>query len=148
MTSTSFCHQDQQLLTQVKLSGTYSLPKIDVLISGTFQSVPGPQITASNVYPNGAIAPSLGRNLSSNATVAIVSLVAPQSMYGERLNQLDLRFGKTLRFDKIRMTPSIDIFNTLNTDVVLTQSNTFANWQQAQSILTARFVKFSIQFDF
>ena len=100
------------------------------------------------MYLNGVIAPSLGRNLSLNAPLAIVSLVAPQSMYGERLNQLDLRFGKTLRYDRMRMTPSIDIFNALNTDVVLTQSNSFANWQQAQSILTARFVKFSIQFDF
>src|SRR3954471_306487 len=148
LTSTPFCHQDQQLQTQVKLSGTYTLPGIDVLISGTFQSVPGPQITASNVYLNGAIAPSLGRNLSLNAPLAIVSLVAPQSMYGERLNQLDLRFGKTLRYDRMRMTPSIDIFNALDTDVVLTQSNSYANWQQPQSILTARFVKFSLQFDF
>jgi len=148
LTSTSFCHQVQQLQTQVKLSGTYTLPRIDVLISGTFQSVPGPQITASNVYLNGAIAPSLGRNLSLNAPLAIAGLVAPQSMYGERLNQLDLRFGKTFRSDRMRMTPSIDIFNALNTDVVLTQSNSFANWQQAQSILTARFVKFSLQFDF
>ena len=75
-------------------------------------------------------------------------VVAPNSLYGERLNQLDLRFGKSLRFDRIRMTPRVDIFNALNGDPVLTLSSQFANWQTAQSILTARFVKFSVQIDY
>jgi hypothetical protein len=33
-------------------------------------------------------------------------------------------------------------------DTVLTLSNQFANWQRAQSILTARFIKFSVQIDY
>ena len=119
-----------------------------MLVSGTFQSTPGPQITATNVFQDGVIAPSLGRNLSNNAPSATIGLVAAQSMYGERLNQLDLRFGRLFKFDRLRVTPAVDIFNALNADTVLTQSNTFANWQQAQSILTARFVKFSVQMDF
>jgi hypothetical protein len=150
-TSTDFCRQDQKLQTQVKFSGAYTLPKVGVLVSGSFQSVPGPQITATNIYPGtagSAVALSLGRPLSSNATIVNVGIVAPQSLYGERLNQLDLRFGKVLRLDRLRMTPSIEIYNALNIDTVLTQSNTFANWQQAQTILAARFVRFSFQFDF
>jgi hypothetical protein len=145
---TSFCHQTQALQTIFKLNGAYILPKIDVLVSGSFGSMPGPQITSAVIYPNAIVAPALGRSLSSNATNIQVNVVAPQSMYGERLNQLDLRFGKVLRFDRYRVTPSIDIYNALNTDAILTQSNNFANWQQAQAILTARFVKFSVQFDF
>jgi hypothetical protein len=31
---------------------------------------------------------------------------------------------------------------------VLTQSNAFATWLRPESILLARFVKFSVQFDF
>ena len=147
LTSQGFCHVDQKVQTQVKFSAIYTVPKVDVLVSGNFQSIPGPNITATVVYPNSQII-GLGRNLSNNAPNASVNVVYPSSMYGERLNQLDLRFGKVFRYDRLRMVPAVDIFNALNGDTVLTQSNQFANWQFAQSILTARFVKFSLQMDF
>jgi len=145
--SQDFCHQDQSMQTQVKFFGTYTLPRIGVLVAATFQNMPGPPVTAAVTYTNAQIAPSLGRNLSGNAPNASINVVKPQTMYGERLNQLDLRFGKLLRFNKIRMTPSLDIYNALNGDTVLTESSQFANWRYAQSLLTARFVKFSLQFD-
>src|SRR4030095_12183955 len=42
-----FCHEQEPLLTQVKLLGTYLVPKIEVQISGTLQSIPGQQIAAN-----------------------------------------------------------------------------------------------------
>ena len=54
-------------LTQVKLLGTYTIPKVDVLVSATFQSLPGPQVTANYVATNAQIQPSLGRPLSGGA---------------------------------------------------------------------------------
>ena len=41
------CHVDTAFLTQLKFLGTYTVPKIDVLIGVTFQSTPGPQIIAN-----------------------------------------------------------------------------------------------------
>jgi hypothetical protein len=79
------------------------------------------------------------------------------SAYGERMNQLDLRVGKLLRVGGTRTTLSVNIYNLLNGNAVLTQNNTLAVdaagavtsvWQRPQSILDARFVKFSAQFDF
>ena len=69
-------------------------------------------------------------------------------MYGERLNQLDFRVGKILRFGRTRATASLDLYNALNADTVLTLNNTFAAWQQPQSILNARFAKIVMQLDF
>ena len=49
-----YCHQETPFLTQVKLFGAYTLPKVDVQISGAFQSIPGPQLAANQVIPNAA----------------------------------------------------------------------------------------------
>ena len=96
--STRFCHVETSFLTQVKFLGSYTVPKADVQVSGTFQSIPGPQIRATYVAPNALVAPSLGRPLSGNAANVSVALVEPGTMYGDRLNQVDLRVGKILKF--------------------------------------------------
>jgi hypothetical protein len=43
---------------------------------------------------------------------------------------------------------SVDVYNVFNRSTVLTVSNTFDTWLQPQSILTARFAKVGLQFDF
>ena len=93
-----YCHQETPFLTQMKLFGAYTVPKVDVQISGAFQSIPGPQLAANQVMPNAQIKPSLGRDLIGGAANVTVNLVPPGSMFGDRLNQLDLRFAKILRF--------------------------------------------------
>jgi hypothetical protein len=42
----------------------------------------------------------------------------------------------------------VDLYNALNSSAVLTQNDTFGDWQRPTEILIARFVKFSVQFDF
>ena len=146
--SQRFCHVETPFLTQVKFLSTYTIPKIDVLISGTFQSIPGPNILATYPAPNVLVAPSLGRPLSGNQQNINVALVEPGTMYGERLNQIDLRFAKVLRAAKTRTAISLDLFNALNENTPLTLNNNFASWQQPLSILQARLMKISVQFDF
>ena len=93
-----YCRQETPFLTQVKLFGAYTLPKVDVQISGAFQSIPGPQLAANQVIPNAQVKTSLGRDLIGGAANVTVNLVPPGSMFGDRLNQLDLRFAKLLRY--------------------------------------------------
>jgi hypothetical protein len=94
------------------------------------------------------VAQSLGRPLSAGAAQVTVNIVPPGTMYGERLNQLDIRFGKLFRFHRLRTGVHLDLYNALNADTVLSQSDAYAIWQQAQAILMARFAKLSVQLDF
>jgi hypothetical protein len=146
--SGGYCHQDSAWQTQLKLVGSYTVPRIDVLTSATFQSLPGPEIAANYTATNAIVAPSLGRNLSGGASNMVVNLVAPGTLFGDRLYQLDLRVGKVLRYGRSRATASVDIYNALNANPVLQLNNAFASWQQPQRILSARFARLALRFDF
>jgi hypothetical protein len=119
-----------------------------VQLSGTYQNLAGPQILANYVASNAEVLPSLGRNLAGGARNVTVPLIAPGTMYGSRINQLDLRVAKILRLGRLRATPGLDIYNLLNANPVLAVSDAFATWQQPQQILNARFFKLSVQLDF
>ena len=93
------------------------------------------------------MAPSLGRNLSAgNATV---DLIAPGTMYGQRLNQVDFRLSKIFRFSRTgRIQGNVDLYNLFNGDPVLALNNTYGSaWQRPLQILQGRLLKFSIQLD-
>ena len=143
-----YCDVTTAFRPQVKFLGSYLIPRIDVQFAAVFRNESGPAILADYVAPNAAVAPSLGRSLSGNAANVTVNVVEPGTMYGERMTQLDLRFGKVLRFGGIRATPSVDIYNALNGNAVLIHNTAFATWLRPQSILFARFVKLGVQLDF
>ena len=69
-------------------------------------------------------------------------------MYGERMNQVDLRFGKILQFGRTRANVGLDIYNVLNSNAVLAVNPAFASWQQPTEILNARFAKVVLQLNF
>ena len=89
-------------------------------LSATFQSKPGPVLEANYAAPNAAVAPSLGRNLSGNAANVTVNLVEPGTLRGNRINQLDFRVAKSLRFGGLRTLIAVDLYNALNSSAVLT----------------------------
>ena len=51
-------------------------------------------------------------------------------------------------YGRTRASVNLDLYNALNANPVLSQNNNFAAWQVPTSILTARFAKISVQFDF
>jgi hypothetical protein len=146
-----YCHVGYGVLTQFNGLTTYTVPKIEVQASATFQSTPGPMLAANYAAPNSAVAPSLGRDLSGNAANVTVNLLAPGTLYGDRVNQLDLRVGKVLRFGRVRTLVAIDTYNALNSSAVLTYNSTFVpggTWLQPLTVLTPRFFKLTAQVDF
>lgn len=147
--STLYCHVSPPFQTQAKVTAAYPLPwKMNV--SAAFQSVPGRQITASLAVPGSQIAPSLGRNLAAgpNAT-AIVQLIAPGAVFGDRLNQFDIRLSKTIQVGQTRIQPQVNVFNLFNAGPVLGYNTTYGpNWLNSTSTLIGRMVKFGAQLDF
>ena len=125
------------------------MPKIDVLLAATIQSSPAEPLQANWTVSSAIVAQTLGRPLAGNAPNITVNLLAPEEMRGPRVNQLDVRFGKVLRFGGQRATVSLDMFNALNSDTVLTYNQAFTpggNWLVPQTVLTARTAKITVQY--
>jgi hypothetical protein len=147
--SADMCHVVTPFLTQGKLFAVYNLPKVDVGIAATLQNLPGPLIAANYIATNAVIIPSLGRPLSGGAANTTVNLVTPGTMYGERLNQLDMRFSKDFRMGQSRVfRANLDIYNILNSNPVRAVNTAYASWLVPTSILDPRLFKISAQFDF
>ena len=143
------CRAVRPFLTDIRGLAVYTMPKVDVQVSGTLQSRPGPEITATWNVPTAVVAQSLGRPLAGNAANVAVNILNPGQMYGERITQLDLRFAKLLRYGKTRMNVGLDVYNALNSNVPLGYITVYgATWGRPNSVLDARFAKISAQIDF
>ena len=145
------CHVALPFLTQVKALGSYIVPKIDVLVSGTLQSRPGNDFSANWVVPSAVVAQTLGRPLAGNAANVTVDLLNPGQRYSDRVNQVDFRVGKILRLGGKRVNLNLDLFNAFNVSPVLAINQTFVPngaWLVPTSVLAARFAKVSGQIDF
>jgi hypothetical protein len=144
-----YCRVVEPFLTSFRGLATYIVPKIDVQVSGTWRSDPGPELAANYVVTSAIAFPSLGRNLSSgNVTV---NLIQPGTLYGARLNNIDLRIAKVLRFRGTRAQVGMDLYNLMNADVVTGYNNGYSPtgaWLTPTAIAPARYVKVNMQVDF
>ncbi|HEV3061323.1 MAG TPA: carboxypeptidase-like regulatory domain-containing protein [Vicinamibacterales bacterium] len=138
--------------TQLKLFGAYPL-RWGLQVSGTFQNLAGPQVTASHTFTNAQIFPSLGRNLSSGANGTVsVALLPPYSQFEPRFNQVDLRLTKAVVLGRARALLAIDGYNLFNSAAVLATNGTYAgttggSWLTPTAILGARLMKLGLQLD-
>ncbi|MBI4519292.1 MAG: hypothetical protein HY701_00525, partial [Gemmatimonadetes bacterium] len=142
------CRVQTPFDTNVKVLGLYPIPRVDVQVAATFQSNRGPQLAANRVVPNAEIAPSLGRNLSAGAQNATINLLNPGDMYGDRVNQFDLRLSRTFRFGARRAAVNLDVYNALNQNPVMQEQSAYAIWRRPLRIMDARMFKVSGQIDF
>ena len=144
-----YCATQEPFLTQYKGLGSFLVPRLEVMLSATFQSAIGPALAANFNVPNAVVAPSLGRPLSGNAANVTVNLVEPGKLYGDRTNQLDFRVAKVLAFGRTRTNVGVDLYNALNANPVTAYNQTFgAAWLRPNQIMPARFLKVSLQVDF
>jgi hypothetical protein len=147
--SRRFCRVVAPFATQFKGLMSYTIPKVTVQVSATIQSLPGPSLAANLVVPSAVVAQTLGRPLAGGANSVTVNLIAPQTLFGDRINQVDFRVAKLLRFGRSRAQVGIDIYNVMNSNVALGYLQTFGpTWLRPTSVMDARFARVSGQIDF
>ena len=146
-----YCQVQQAYQTQIKFLGAYTVPKVDVQLAATLQNLPGRERTANYAVPNAVIQPLIGRPLAGSAANVALQLLPPQQFYDDRINQLDIRASKIFRFGGKRTQISLDLFNALNANTVLGANANYTPtgaWETPTSILPARLIKITGQFDF
>jgi hypothetical protein len=168
--SIASCHVQEPWLASWRGLISYTVPKIDVQVSAIPRSVPNIAATndpasngasaAGNLIVQSAVAQAaLGRALAGNAANVTVNLALPGAVYPERLNTMDMRISKILRFGRTRSNVGIDLYNMFNSNTGTVFNGTYgqlttnglantAPWLRPTSILNARFVRFNATVDF
>jgi hypothetical protein len=167
-----FCHRESGWKTNIKGLASYTVPKADVLVSGTLKSVAYP----GNEFPSvqsqslggqtlglflgipGVDSTNLGRPLSSGIPIQFLNIVEPGKLYGDRLTGVDLRLGKILRFGTTRSMVNFDIYNLFNANTTEVFQRSYtppaaagaprSTYLDPLQIMSARFFKISAQIDF
>jgi Carboxypeptidase regulatory-like domain len=159
------CSATEPWLTSVRGLVSYTVPKIDVLVSAILRS-------QANVQPGGDVATNgasrnanylmsaaqfqvaTGRPLRTGVTTETVNLLLPGQIYGERVNNVDMRFAKIVRVKGTKANVGVDLYNLTNANTPTTFESTYdpattgARWMQPTALLQPRFVRFNVQFDF
>jgi hypothetical protein len=152
-----YCHNAPGFITKVTGIATYIVPKVDVLFSTTFRSDQGAPLAANwNPSSTAILNPILGRPVAGGAPFLTVNMVAPGQVWGDRVNEFDVKLAKVIRFKQFRSNVGIDVFNLLNSNAILSYNQTYSptvpagpgGWLQPLQVLTPRFFKISAQIDF
>ena len=147
-----FCDNTEAFLTRFKAYATYTIPTIEVNLAAAVQSLPGPEVLANVPYSSAQIAQLIGRPLSNNARQIEVPIIAPGTVFGDRVNQLDFRIGKVFNLDLVRFVLNLDLHNALNTDAILELSQDYGatgdRFLNAEQMIQGRVTQISLQVDF
>jgi hypothetical protein len=159
------CDTAEPWLTSVRGLASYTVPKVDVLVSGIFRSQANAQ-PGANPGTNGAsrsatyrmtaaqFLAATGRPLAPGLATQDVDLLLPGAVYGERINAIDMRFAKVLRFGKTKANIGLDVYNLANSntptayETVYDPATNGSRWLQPTAVLLPRFMRFNVQFDF
>jgi hypothetical protein len=140
------CEENYGFRTQFQGLAAYTIPKIDVQVSGTFQNLPGANVSAN---ANAGVIPGVPIFNTAFIPFKTVNIVEAGDLYVERLNQLDFRVSKLFRLGGTRTSVNFDFYNVMNANSVIGENFTYGPaWRTPTSILLPRLFKISAQFDF
>jgi hypothetical protein len=155
------CRSVDPFQTTLRGLASYTLPKVDVLVSATVRSQPPLARVATWQVPNTVIQSIIGRLppgglATGNTSVDILD--SDHRVFADRRTQIDMRFAKIVRFGKRRADIGVDLANLLNTNYATTYDDTYqysvgnaaagGTWNNPTAIYTPRFVRWNVTVDF
>ena len=164
------CRDVDPFQTTLRGLASYTIPKVDVLVSATVRSQPEVSQDANWSIPNTctpepqcfSVRSLLGRlpagsQATGNTTIAITD--NDHRLYsGERRTQVDMRFAKIVRFGSRRADIGVDVGNLLNTNYATDWEDVYqysvgntltgGTWLDPTAIYTPRFVRLNFTLGF
>jgi hypothetical protein len=161
------CDVTENWATSFRGLASYTVPAIDVLVSASLRSIVttpgggvgtnGASLAANYLLPNTVVQQLLGR-LPANALATgttTVNLLQPGQLYTlDRMNLVDMRFAKILRFGGRRADIGIDLYNLFNSNVTTAYQQTYEfrnngeTWLRPTGIAAPRLARFHMTLNF
>jgi hypothetical protein len=142
-----YCRQESPWETSFRAGVTYTIPRIDVLVSSVYSDKTNIgtdqlgsiqanyQMTAAD---QAAAAAQIGRPLTTTGQFQ-VNLVAPGELYGDRVRQWNFGAKKFFNIGSQRLTLGLDLYNLMNSNTTTAFNQTFvpnvAGWQSPTTYL-------------
>jgi hypothetical protein len=143
------CRPNGDFRTNVRGSATYTVPKVDVLVSTVFQYRPGGPRSANVTFAKEQVvwdpasaarasAPCVVQGVAQTGCFIVpagsttvtqttyqVNLLDTGDLYGENVAQFDLKLAKNIRFANKRLNIGVDVYNLFNTDAIVGYNDTY-----------------------
>ena len=162
------CDDVEPWQTTLRGLASYTIPKIDVLVSTVMRSQAEALLagtantTAQWQVPNSVIIAALGHShpsLTPTGTTIVPLGHNDKRIYAdERRTQVDMRFAKIVRFGRTRTDIGVDVNNLFNTNYATTFNTTYtfitdntprpSGWGTPTGIVNPRFVRLNFTVNF
>jgi hypothetical protein len=156
------CRLTPPYQTTIRGLASYTIPKVDVLVSTAIRSQPPLPLAATWPVPNTVVASILGRvppGGTTGGTTNVALLDNEHRLYaGNRRTQIDMRLAKIFRFGKTRLDLGVDAENLLNTNYTTAYAGTYqysvgnaalgGTWNNPTAIYPPRYARLNITIAF
>jgi hypothetical protein len=156
------CRLTPPYQTTIRGLASYTIPKIDVLVSTAIRSQPPLPLAATWPVPNTVVVSILGRvppGGTAGGTTNVALLDNEHRLYaGNRRTQIDMRVAKVFRFGTRRLDIGVDLENMLNTNYTTAYAGTYqytvgntamgGTWNNPTAIYTPRYARLNITIGF
>jgi hypothetical protein len=156
------CRLTPPYQTTVRGLASYTIPRVDVLLSTAIRSQPPLGLVANWNVPNSVVQTLLGRippGGTAGGNTIVTLLDNDHRLYADnRRTQVDLRVAKIFRMGKRRLDVGVDGENLLNTNYATTYDNTYqysvgntatgGTWNNPTAIYPPRYARLNLTVSF
>jgi Carboxypeptidase regulatory-like domain len=156
------CRLTPPYQTTIRGLASYTIPRVDVLVSAAVRSQPPLALTATWPVPNSLVLQILGRippGGTAGGNTNVTLLDNEHRLYADnRRTQVDMRVAKIFRFGKTRLDVGVDGENLFNTNYATTYDNTYqysvgntamgGTWNNPTAIYTPRYARLNFTVSF